>query len=307
MKVVLADYGAGNLRSVCSALARAGEQPVVSRTIRQRSPARRSRSSRASGTSPRAAEGLGPLAEVLRDRVAAGRPVFGICVGLQVLFERERRGRRGSRSARRPGVQARRADGSAHGLERARRAPGLRASSTVSTARTSTSPTAMRCSRTTTTSWSPGSTTPARWSPPSRTASSPESSSIPSGAAPPEPACSRTCCDGQEAPDSLPRRRRRPRRQGRALRVAARRRRSGRARPALLGRRRRRARLPGHHRDRRRPRADARARRARRGAADDPVHGRRRDHRISRTLARCSAPGRTRSPSTERRSTIRRC
>ena len=31
MKVVLADYGAGNLRSVCSALARAGAEPVVSK------------------------------------------------------------------------------------------------------------------------------------------------------------------------------------------------------------------------------------------------------------------------------------
>ena len=30
MRVVLADYGAGNLRSVCSALARAGAEPVVS-------------------------------------------------------------------------------------------------------------------------------------------------------------------------------------------------------------------------------------------------------------------------------------
>ena len=30
MRVVLADYGAGNLRSVCSALERAGASPVVS-------------------------------------------------------------------------------------------------------------------------------------------------------------------------------------------------------------------------------------------------------------------------------------
>ena len=30
MKVVLADYGAGNLRSVCSALVRAGAEPIVS-------------------------------------------------------------------------------------------------------------------------------------------------------------------------------------------------------------------------------------------------------------------------------------
>ena len=117
------------------------------------------------------------------------------------------------------------------------------------------------------------------------------SSSIPSGAAPPARACSRTCCDGQEARDPLPRRRRRPRRQGRPLRVAARRRRPGRARHALLGARRGRARLPRHHGDARGPRPDPRARRARRRGADDPVH--RRGRRL-RPRGRARAPPRRR-------------
>ena len=94
MKVVLADYGAGNLRSVCSALARAGAEPVVSSD-----PAEVAAASLAIvagvGHSARAAAGLGPLADVLRERVADGRPVFGICVGLQLLFEQSDEGGEG--------------------------------------------------------------------------------------------------------------------------------------------------------------------------------------------------------------------
>jgi imidazole glycerol-phosphate synthase subunit HisH len=91
MKVVLADYGAGNLRSVCSALARAGAQPVVTKD-----PAEVARAPLAIvagvGHAARAVEGLGPLADVLRERVVGGRPVFGICVGLQILFEQSDEG-----------------------------------------------------------------------------------------------------------------------------------------------------------------------------------------------------------------------
>ena len=94
MKVVLADYGAGNLRSVCSALARAGAEPVVTSD-----PAEVAAASLAVvagvGHSARAAAGLGPLADVLRERVGAGRPVFGICVGLQLLFEQSDEGGEG--------------------------------------------------------------------------------------------------------------------------------------------------------------------------------------------------------------------
>ena len=47
------------------------------------------------GHAARAVAGLGPLADVLRDRVVAGRPVFGICVGLQLLFEQSDEGGEG--------------------------------------------------------------------------------------------------------------------------------------------------------------------------------------------------------------------
>jgi glutamine amidotransferase len=94
VKVVLADYGAGNLRSVCSALARAGAEPIVTKD-----PAAVAAAPLAIvagvGNAARAAAGLGPLADVLRDRVAAGRPVFGICVGLQLLFEQSDEGGEG--------------------------------------------------------------------------------------------------------------------------------------------------------------------------------------------------------------------
>ena len=94
MKVVLADYGAGNLRSVCSALARAGAEPVVTSDPAEVAAAPLAIVAGV-GHAARAAAGLGPLADVLRERVAAGRPVFGICVGLQLLFEQSDEGGEG--------------------------------------------------------------------------------------------------------------------------------------------------------------------------------------------------------------------
>ena len=85
--MVLADYGAGNLRSVCSAFARAGAAPVVSTD-----PAEVAEAPLAViagvGNTGAAARGLEArrLAEALVRRVEAQRPVFGICVGMQLLF-----------------------------------------------------------------------------------------------------------------------------------------------------------------------------------------------------------------------------
>jgi imidazole glycerol-phosphate synthase subunit HisH len=94
MRVVLADYGAGNLRSVCSALARAGAQPVVTKDPADVAAAPLAVVAGV-GHAARAVAGLGSLADVLRDRVVAGRPVFGICVGLQLLFEQSDEGGEG--------------------------------------------------------------------------------------------------------------------------------------------------------------------------------------------------------------------
>ncbi|MDQ3067934.1 MAG: imidazole glycerol phosphate synthase subunit HisH [Actinomycetota bacterium] len=85
MKVVLADYGAGNLRSVCAALERAGAAPEISidpDTVRGAPLTVIA----GVGHVESAARGLAPVTEALRERVAAGRPVLGICVGMQLLF-----------------------------------------------------------------------------------------------------------------------------------------------------------------------------------------------------------------------------
>ena len=102
VRVVLADYGAGNLRSLSSALARAGAEPVVTvdpRLVREAPLALIA----GVGHVESAAAGLARhgLDDALRERVAAGRPVAGICVGHAAPLRRERRGRRGPRAARR--------------------------------------------------------------------------------------------------------------------------------------------------------------------------------------------------------------
>ena len=91
MKVVLADYGAGNLRSVASAFARAGAGAVVSADLAVVREAPLAVIAGV-GNAASAAAGLAPIAEVLRERAAAGRPLLGICVGLQLLFERSDEG-----------------------------------------------------------------------------------------------------------------------------------------------------------------------------------------------------------------------
>ena len=94
MKVVLADYGAGNLRSVCAAFERAGAAPEISTdpaAVREAPLAVIA----GVGHLESAARGLGLLAEALRERAAAARPLLGICVGMQLLFEESEEGGRG--------------------------------------------------------------------------------------------------------------------------------------------------------------------------------------------------------------------
>jgi imidazole glycerol-phosphate synthase subunit HisH len=87
VRIAIADYGAGNLRSLSSALVRAGANPVVTvdpAVVRGASLALIA----GVGHVESAATGLARhgLDDALRARVAAGRPVAGICVGLQLLF-----------------------------------------------------------------------------------------------------------------------------------------------------------------------------------------------------------------------------
>ena len=87
MRVALADYGAGNQRSVCSALRRAGADPVITED-----PDELERAPLALiagvGNTAAAARGLEErgLAAALLARARSGRPLLGICVGMQLLF-----------------------------------------------------------------------------------------------------------------------------------------------------------------------------------------------------------------------------
>ena len=166
-----------------------------------------------------AARGLAPLAEALRERAAADRPTLGICVGMQLLFEESEEGGRGLGLLEGPVRRL-----------RARRVPhmgwnalaltrpsalldGLDGADVYFAHSYAAEPAGAAAS--------PRSSTTGRSSLRSSPARSRASSSTPSGAAPPAPACWRTRCDGQEARDPLPRRRERPGRQGHPLRDAA--------------------------------------------------------------------------------------
>ncbi|HWC35147.1 MAG TPA: imidazole glycerol phosphate synthase subunit HisH [Mycobacteriales bacterium] len=86
--VVVIDHGSGNLRSAERALARVGADVTVT-----------SDSAAAYDAAGTVLPGVGAFAacmagvrsvgadRVVRDRVAAGRPVLGICVGMQVLYD----------------------------------------------------------------------------------------------------------------------------------------------------------------------------------------------------------------------------
>jgi imidazole glycerol-phosphate synthase subunit HisH len=88
VRVVLADYGGGNLRSLCSALVRAGVEPevTVDPAVVREAPLVLIAGV---GHVESAAAGLARtgLDEALCARATAGRPVAGICVGMQLLFE----------------------------------------------------------------------------------------------------------------------------------------------------------------------------------------------------------------------------
>jgi glutamine amidotransferase len=93
---VLADYGAGNLRSLSSALVRAGAEPEVTIDPRVVSEAPLALIAGV-GHVASAAAGLrtNGLDEALRERVATSRPIAGVCVGMQLLFGESEEGGRG--------------------------------------------------------------------------------------------------------------------------------------------------------------------------------------------------------------------
>ncbi len=88
-RVVVLDYGSGNLRSAQRALERAGAEVTVSADT-----------DTAVAADGLVVPGVGAFAacmtglervdggKIVHERVAGGRPVLGVCVGMQILFER---------------------------------------------------------------------------------------------------------------------------------------------------------------------------------------------------------------------------
>jgi glutamine amidotransferase len=89
VEIAIVDYGMGNRRSVEKALEHVGASTVLSGD-----PARLRAAAGlvlpGVGAFPRAMQNLRELGldELLRERVAAGTPVLGICLGMQLAFER---------------------------------------------------------------------------------------------------------------------------------------------------------------------------------------------------------------------------
>jgi imidazole glycerol-phosphate synthase subunit HisH len=86
--IAIIDYGMGNRRSVEKAFAKVGAQPSLS-AERDQVLAADGAVVIGVGAFPTAMRRLGDLGmlEVLRERYERGRPILGICLGLQILFE----------------------------------------------------------------------------------------------------------------------------------------------------------------------------------------------------------------------------
>jgi imidazole glycerol-phosphate synthase subunit HisH len=87
--IAILDYGSGNLHSVSRALAKVGGEPLVTSDPQE-----------VAGAAALVIPGVGHfgscmraiahhgLDQVIREFHATGRPLFGVCVGMQVLFKR---------------------------------------------------------------------------------------------------------------------------------------------------------------------------------------------------------------------------
>jgi glutamine amidotransferase len=89
VEIAVVDYGMGNRRSVETALEHVGARAIISGEL-DRLRAADGLVVPGVGAFPRAMERLrdAGLDELLRERVAAGTPVLGICLGLQLAFDR---------------------------------------------------------------------------------------------------------------------------------------------------------------------------------------------------------------------------
>ena len=93
MRITIIDYGLGNLRSVYNALKFLGASPLISESPHDAQQADKIILPGV-GSSKDAMSGLKKrgLMEVLKKFLASGKPYLGICLGLQILFEKSEEG-----------------------------------------------------------------------------------------------------------------------------------------------------------------------------------------------------------------------
>lgn len=86
--IAIVDYDAGNMLSVVKALKHLGEEPVITRDASVLESADKVilPGVGAFGDAMGRLDSLG-LVDVIRDVIAEGKPFFGICLGLQLLYE----------------------------------------------------------------------------------------------------------------------------------------------------------------------------------------------------------------------------
>ncbi len=85
--IAIIDYGMGNLRSIHNALTKVGGDPVIVSDSRDLSDAD-GIVIPGVGSFGDAMRNLTPFADSLFDSVDSGTPLLGICIGMQVLFDR---------------------------------------------------------------------------------------------------------------------------------------------------------------------------------------------------------------------------
>ena len=87
MKITIVDYGVGNLLSISKGLERAGAKAEVTSDV-AKLPGADCLLFPGVGAFGAAVEKLKPVLPEIRQSIASGTPALGICLGMQVMFER---------------------------------------------------------------------------------------------------------------------------------------------------------------------------------------------------------------------------
>jgi len=84
-QIAVLNYGVGNLRSVKKGLERSGAQVLITNNAKELSTSDAVVLPGVGAFAP-AVKNMAPLADILKKSVKDGKPLFGICLGLQLLF-----------------------------------------------------------------------------------------------------------------------------------------------------------------------------------------------------------------------------